>query len=98
MLRYQNLLVSGGLIMAGGRQLGLQDGRIVWSTGESVEPGGTIETLGGQVLATYEGVLDGFRKSIQISEESNLPLDQIVISPNCLKVLPEINLQPRKDS
>ncbi len=84
--------------MAGGRQLGLQDGRIVWSTGESVEPGGTIETLDGKVLATYGGVLDGIRKSTQISEESNLPLDQIVISPNCLKVLPEINLHPRKDS
>ncbi len=85
--------------MAGGwATFGLQDGRIVRSTGESVEPGGTIETLDGQVLATYEGALDGFRKSIQISKESNLPLDQIVISPNCLKGLPEINLQPRKDS
>jgi hypothetical protein len=84
--------------MAGGRQLGLEGGRLVWSNGDTVEPGGTIETLDGEVLGTYTGVAQGFKMCKQISDERSLGLDQLVMSPNCLKELPEIQLRPRSDS
>jgi hypothetical protein len=84
--------------MAGGRQLGLEVGRLVWSNGDTVEPGGTIETLRGEVLATYTDSVAGFKMCNQISEEMGLGLDQLVMSPNCLKELPEIQRRPRSDS
>lgn len=80
--------------MAGDRQ----GGRMGWSNGDPVEPGGTIETLQGEVLATYTDSVAGFKMCRQISEEMSLRLDQLVMSPNCLKELPEIQLRPRSDS